>query len=91
MPKNIQPLLSDPGTMKYIEKIVSENPDKINELITKFVKTPKGKTDDLVLSKVCKIGKDQGKYCTSCYIGWGLIYDGKTFKLISAIFAVDEA
>ena len=46
LPKNIQPLLSDPGTMKYIEKIVSENPDKINELITKFVKTPKGKTDE---------------------------------------------
>ncbi len=53
LPKNIQPLLSDPGTMKYIEKLVSENPEKINELITKFIKKPKdGKetTDSDMLS-----------------------------------------
>jgi hypothetical protein len=31
--------------MKYIEKLVTENPDKVKDLIGKFVKTPKGKTD----------------------------------------------
>jgi len=45
LPKNIQPLLQDPSTMKYIEKLVTENPDKVKDLIGKFVKTPKGKTD----------------------------------------------
>ena len=42
LPKNIQPLLQDPNTMKYVEKLVKDNPDKVNELIQKFVKTPKG-------------------------------------------------
>ena len=41
LPKNIQPLLQDPSTMKYIEKLVKDNPDKVNELIQKFVKSPK--------------------------------------------------
>ena len=40
LPKNIQPLLNDPGTMKYIEKLVVENPDKVKDLIAKFVKKP---------------------------------------------------
>lgn len=47
LPKNIQPLLQDPSTMKYIEKLVTENPDKVKELIGKFVKTPKGKSDNV--------------------------------------------
>jgi hypothetical protein len=48
LPKNIQPLLQDPSTMKYIEKLVKDNPDKVNELIQKFIKSPKGnKKDDL--------------------------------------------
>jgi len=47
LPKNIQPLLQDPNTMKYIEKLVTENPDKVKDLIGKFVKTPKGKTADV--------------------------------------------
>ena len=42
LPKNIQPLLNDPSTMKYIEKLVTENPDKVKDLIGKFVKKPKG-------------------------------------------------
>ena len=46
LPKNIQPLLQDPSTMKYIEKLVSENPDKVKELISKFVTKPKGKPND---------------------------------------------
>ena len=41
LPKNIQPLLSDPGTMKYISKLVTENPDKVQDLIAKFIKKPK--------------------------------------------------
>ena len=44
LPKNIQPLLQNPGTMKYVEKLVTENPDKVKELIEKFVS--KGKTKD---------------------------------------------
>ena len=47
LPKNIQPLLQNPGTMKYIEKLVTENPDKVKELIGKFVKTPKGKSENV--------------------------------------------
>jgi hypothetical protein len=46
-----------------------------------LLKRQKEKLMNLVLSRVCKIGKDQGKLCTACYIGWGLIYDGKTFKI----------
>ena len=41
LPKNIQPLLNDPSTMKYVEKLVMENPDKVKDLISKFVKKPK--------------------------------------------------
>jgi len=44
LPKNIQPLLQNPSTMKYVEKLVTENPDKVKELIEKFVS--KGKTKD---------------------------------------------
>jgi len=45
LPKNIQPLLQSPQAMGFIEKMVKENPDKVSDLIGKFVKTPKGKTD----------------------------------------------
>ena len=56
LPKNIQPLLQDPGTMKYVEKLVKDNPDKVNELIQKFVKAPKaGKKDDVPDSQVMSI------------------------------------
>ena len=56
LPKNIQPLLQDPGTMKYVEKLVKDNPDKVNELIQKFVKSPKaGKKDDIPDSQVMSI------------------------------------
>ena len=49
LPKNIQPLLNDPGTMKYIEKLVVENPDKVKDLIAKFVKKPtKGNEESTV-------------------------------------------
>ena len=41
LPKNIQPLLSDPNTMKYITKLASENPEKVQDLISKFIKKPK--------------------------------------------------
>jgi len=56
LPKNIQPLLQDPNTMKYVEKLVKDNPDKVNELIQKFVKTPKGnKKDDVPDSEIMSI------------------------------------
>jgi len=45
LPKNIQPLLQSPQAMKFIEKMVKDNPEKVSDLISKFVKTPKGKTD----------------------------------------------
>ena len=43
LPKNLQPLLNDPKTMKYVEKLVMENPDKVKDLIGKFVKKPNAK------------------------------------------------
>ena len=56
LPKNIQPLLQDPQTMKYVEKLVKDNPDKVNELIQKFVKAPKaGKKDEVPDSEVMSI------------------------------------
>ncbi len=56
LPKNIQPLLQDPSTMKYVEKLVKDNPDKVNELIQKFVKTPKaGKKDEVSDSEIMSI------------------------------------
>jgi hypothetical protein len=56
LPKNIQPLLQDPSTMKYIEKLVKDNPDKVNELIQKFVKAPKaGKKDEISDSEIMSI------------------------------------
>ena len=56
LPKNIQPLLQDPQTMKYVEKLVKDNPDKVNELIQKFVKAPKaGKKDEVSDSEVMSI------------------------------------
>ena len=54
LPKNIQPLLQDPSTMKYIEKLVKDNPDKVNELIQKFVKSPK-KNDKVPDSDIMSI------------------------------------
>jgi len=45
LPKNLQPLLQSPQAMGFIEKMVKENPEKVSDLIGKFVKTPKGKTD----------------------------------------------
>ena len=47
LPKNIQPLLQSPEAMGFIEKMVKDNPDKVSDLIGKFVKTPKGKTADV--------------------------------------------
>ena len=53
LPKNIQPLLQSPETMGFIEKLVKDNPEKVGELIGKFVKKPKGNensTDNIVES-----------------------------------------
>jgi len=48
LPKNLQPLLNDPKTMKYVEKLVTENPDKVKDLIGKFVKKPNAKEQSTV-------------------------------------------
>jgi len=45
LPKNIQPLLQSPEAMGFIEKMVKDNPEKVSDLISKFVKTPKGKNE----------------------------------------------
>ena len=45
LPKNIQPLLQSPEAMGFIEKMVKDNPEKVGELIGKFVKKPKGNND----------------------------------------------
>jgi len=46
LPKNIQPLLNDPKTISYVTKLAAENPDKVKELIQKFIKKPKGSSDE---------------------------------------------
>ena len=48
LPKNLQPLLNEPKTMKYVEKLVTENPDKVKDLIGKFVKKPNAKEQSTV-------------------------------------------
>jgi hypothetical protein len=45
LPKNIQPLLQSPEAMGFIEKMVKDNPEKVGELIGKFVKKPKGNNE----------------------------------------------
>ena len=42
LPKNIAPLLQSPEAMGFIEKMVKDNPEKVTDLISKFVKKPKG-------------------------------------------------
>ena len=50
------PMLQDPSTMKYVEKLVKDNPDKVNELIQKFVKAPKtGKKDEVSDSEIMSV------------------------------------
>jgi len=47
LPKSVRPFLSDPKLMKYAEKMISENPDQIKDIINKFVKTGKdGKKEE---------------------------------------------
>jgi hypothetical protein len=41
LPKNIAPLLQSPEAMGFIEKMVKDNPEKVTDLISKFVKKPK--------------------------------------------------
>ena len=45
LPKNLQPLIQSPQAMGFIEKMVKDNPEKVSDLISKFVKTPKGKNE----------------------------------------------
>ena len=48
LPKSVRPFLSDPKLMKYAEKMISENPDQIKGIISKFVKTDKESKKDEV-------------------------------------------
>ena len=48
LPKNIQPLLQSPEAMGFIEKMVKDNPEKVGELIGKFVKKPKANEQSTV-------------------------------------------
>ena len=41
LPKNLAPLLQSPEAMGFIEKMVKDNPEKVTDLISKFVKKPK--------------------------------------------------
>ena len=42
--------------MKYVEKLVKDNPDKVNELIQKFVKAPKaGKKDEVSDNEIMSV------------------------------------
>jgi len=48
LPKNIQPLLQSPEAMGFIEKMVKDNPEKVTDLISKFVKKPKDEKESPV-------------------------------------------
>lgn len=48
LPKNIQPLLQSPEAMGFIEKMVKDNPEKVTDLISKFVKKPKDEKESAV-------------------------------------------
>ena len=48
LPKNIQPLLQSPEAMGFIEKMVKDNPEKVTDLISKFVKKPKANEQSTV-------------------------------------------
>ena len=45
LPKNLAPLLQSPEAMGFIEKMVKDNPEKVTDLISKFVKKPKGNNE----------------------------------------------
>ena len=33
-----------------------------------------------------KRGIEKGKFCSACYAGWGIIWDGKNFKIDKCLF-----
>ena len=33
-----------------------------------------------------KRGIEKGKFCSACYAGWGIIFDGKNFKIDKCLF-----
>ena len=41
LPKNMRALVQSPEAMGFIEKLAKDNPEKVGELIGKFVKKPK--------------------------------------------------
>tara|TARA_R110000824_G_scaffold158742_1_gene332769 strand:- start:97 stop:528 length:432 start_codon:yes stop_codon:yes gene_type:complete len=45
LPKNLAPLLQSPEAMGFIEKMVKDNPEKVTDLISKFVKKPKSNNE----------------------------------------------
>jgi hypothetical protein len=50
LPKNIAPLLQSPEAMGFIEKMVKDNPEKVTDLISKFVKKPKNNEQESAVS-----------------------------------------
>lgn len=36
--------------------------------------------------KASKRGIEKGKFCTACYAGYGIIYDGQKFKIDKCLF-----
>jgi len=40
----------------------------------------------LKIQKVSRLGKEKGKLCTACYDGYGIIWDGKNFKIDKCLF-----
>jgi hypothetical protein len=34
----------------------------------------------------CKRGKEKDQFCTACYAGWGIIYDGDKVKISKCLF-----
>jgi len=34
----------------------------------------------------CKRGKEKGKFCSACYAGYGIIFDGTTVKIDKCMF-----
>ena len=39
-----------------------------------------------ILWKASKRGKEKGNGCSACYVGYGLIYDGRNYKIEKCLF-----
>ncbi len=44
------------------------------------------KKQPIAICYLSKHGKEKGSFCTACYLGWGLIFDGQTVKVDKCLY-----